>query len=154
MVYFIPGIDKGFVSDRNIESEFENMPKITKRIVSTFNEFREKIIIFEAELDDMAVELTKSAVAGAIHEKRNINLDGGYFSVYNKEQNIIGFTFFPKNSKEPFTQTTKLDVYKKSWNIVSRLGKKERSMKGFVKIDRAWADNILFRYQRYGFDTM
>ena len=154
MVYFIPGIDKGLVSDRNIESEFENMPKITKRIVSTFNEFREKIIIFEAELDDMAVELTKSAVAGAIHEKRNINLDGGYFSVYDKEQNIIGFTFFPEHSKEPFTQTTKLDVYKKSWNIVSRLGKKERSMKGFVKIDRAWADNILFRYQRYGFDTM
>ena len=154
MVYFIPGIEKGQITDRAVEIEFENMPKITKRIVPTFNEFREKIIIFEAELDDMAVELTKSAVAGAVHKKKNMDASEGYFSVYNKESNIIGFTFFLGVNKEPFTQTTKLDVYKKSWNIVSRLGKRERSMKGFIKIDRAWADNILFRYQRYGFDTM
>jgi hypothetical protein len=66
----------------------------------------------------------------------------------------MGFTFFLGNGEEVFTQTTKLDVYKKSWSIVSRLGKKERQMKGFIKIDRAWADNILFRYQRFGFDTM
>ena len=65
----------------------------------------------------------------------------------------MGFTFFLDNN-QVYTQTTKLDVYRKSWSIVSRLGKKERSMKGFIKIDKAWADNILFRYQRFGFDTM
>lgn len=154
MVYFIPGIEKGQMIDRAVDMEFEDMPKITKRIVPTFNEFREKIIIFEAELDDMAVELTKVAVAGAIQKKKNVEAKEGYFSVYNKEENIMGFTFFLEPEKEVFTQTTKLDVYKKSWSIVSRLGKKERSMKGFIKIDKAWADNILFRYQRFGFDTM
>ena len=154
MVYFIPGIEKGQMIDRSVEMEFEDMPKITKRIVPTFNEFREKIIIFEAELDDMAVELTKSAVAGDVQNKKNVDASEGYFSVYNKEDNIMGFTFFLEDGQEVFTQTTKLDVYKKSWSIVSRLGKKERQMKGFIKIDRAWADNILFRYQRFGFDTM
>ena len=154
MVYFIPKVEKGQMFERMVEREFENMPKITKRVVSTFNEFREKIIIFEAELDDMAVELTKSAVAGAVHKKFNVDTKEGYLSVYNKENNIIGFTFFLGKNQEVYTQTTKLDAYKKSWNIVSRLGKKERSMRGFIKIDRAWADNILFTYQRYGFDKM
>ena len=139
--------------DRAVEMEFEDMPKITKRIVPTFNEFREKIIIFESELDDMAVELTKAAVAGAVQKKTKMIANSGYFSVYNKEDNIMGFTFFLDNN-QVYTQTTKLDVYRKSWSIVSRLGKKERSMKGFIKIDKAWADNILFRYQRFGFDTM
>lgn len=35
----------------------------------------------------------------------------------------MGFTFFLEDN-EVFTQTTKLDVYRKSWSIVSRLGKK------------------------------
>lgn len=152
MVYFIPGTEKAHILDRAVEYEFENMPKITKRVVPTFNEFREKIIIFEAELDDMAVEITKSAVAGAVQKKFNVEANEGYFSVYNKSENLMGFTFFIGDNHEVYTQTTKMDVYKKSWNIVSRLAKTERTMKGFVKIDRAWADNILFRYQRYGFD--
>lgn len=153
MVYFIPDIEKGQMIDRAAEMEFENLPKITKRIVPTFNEFKEKILIFEAGLDDMAMELTKAAVAEAVQRKKEMEATEGYFSVYDKENNTLGFTFFLGEEHTLYTQKTKLDVYRKSWSIVSRLGKKERSMKGFIKIDRAWAENILFRYQRFGFDT-
>ncbi|HHZ06783.1 MAG TPA: hypothetical protein GX401_08390 [Clostridiales bacterium] len=153
MVYFIPDIEKGQMIDRTVEMEYPDLPKITKRIVPTFNEFKEKILIFEAGLDDMAIELTKAAVAEAVARKKEQDVNEGYFSLYDKENNTLGFTFFLGIEHTMFTQTTKLDVYRKSWSIVSRLGKKERSMKGFIKIDKAWADNILFRYQRFGFDS-
>ena len=104
-------------------------------------------------LDDMAIELTKAAVVEAVARKKEQDVNEGYFSLYDKENNTLGFTFFLGIEHTMFTQTTKLDVYRKSWSIVSRLGKKERSMKGFIKIDKAWADNILFRYQRFGFDS-
>lgn len=153
MVYFIPDIEKGQMIDRAVEMEFPNMPRVTKRIVPTFNEFKEKILIFEAGLDDMAMELTKAAVAEAVQRKKEAETAECYFSRYDKENNVLGFTFFLGEDHVPFNQNTKIDVYKKSWNIVSRLGKKERTMKGFIKIDRAWAENILFRYQRFGFDS-
>lgn len=152
MIYFIPDIEKGQMVDRTVEMDFPDLPRITKRIVPTFNEFKEKILIFEAGLDDMAMELTKAAVTEAVHRKKDEDMSECYFSQYDKENNILGFTFFLGTDHIPFNQTTKLDVYKKSWSIVSRLGKKERTMKGFIKIDRAWAENILFRYQRFGFD--
>src|SRR5574344_1138062 len=72
MVYFIPDIEKGQMADRAVEMEYPDLPKITKRIVPTFNEFKEKILIFEAGLDDMAIELTKAAVTEAVQRKKDM----------------------------------------------------------------------------------
>lgn len=57
MVYFIPKIDHFQLCDNELEEKYSNLRNISKRIVPTFNSFKEKIFIFESGLDDMSVSL-------------------------------------------------------------------------------------------------
>ncbi|MGN0551141.1 MAG: CpXC domain-containing protein [Acutalibacteraceae bacterium] len=150
MIYYIPNSDRQHLTDRVLERDNINIAPIKKRLVSGNNSFKEKIILFEAGLDDMAAELTKLALRAAIKRQDHMDVRDGYFSVYGAGK--IGFTFFTTELNKPLVKSTRMQVYHKSASIVNRLAKKEKTARGFVKIDRAWAEEILYRYRKYGFE--
>ena len=149
MVYLIPKIDRFRLCDSELEEKYANLRNITKRVAPDFNSFKEKIFILESGLDDMAVELTKVAISQTVSKK----LDGervyeGYLSMYDRESNTMGFTYFTGEDRRPYVQTARLEIYGKSKDIVEQFAVKDRKLKGFIKIDGEWAENILYRYKR------
>ena len=148
MIYLIPRIEHFQIADKQLEDEFNTLKHIDKRIVPDFNTFKEKIFIFESGLDDMAVELTKLAISQAVSKKLDCEVREGYLSMYNTENNTMGFTFFIGEEKEPYVQSARLEIYGKSVSVVNELAVKDKKLKGFIRIDREWAENILFRYKR------
>ena len=150
MVYFIPNSEKQHLTERILEKENISTPYITKRLVTTFNDFKEKIIILETGLDDMAIELTKLALRVDINRNKNVDAREGYFCSY--EDTNLGFTFFTREDRVPFIANTQMQVYLKSKNIVKTLARKEKLEKGFIRIDRMWAQEKLYQYRKYGFE--
>lgn len=150
MIYYIPDCEKKVITDRVIEHDKTRIAPIKKRIVSDYNSFKEKIIIFESGLDDMALELTKLALKIKTEKKYGIKTDCGYFSFYDRRK--IGFTFFDEETKEKHLETAGIQVYQKSLGIAARLGRKQRISRAFISVDENWAQEILYRYHRYGFE--
>lgn len=149
MVYLIPKVEHFQLADKNLEEKYKTLKHIDKRIVPDFNTFKEKIFIFESGLNDMAVELTKLAISEAVAKKLNIDkVDEGYLSMYNSENNTMGFTFYIGKDKHPYVQNARLEIYGKSLSVVNEIAVKDKKLKGFIKIDREWAENILYRYRR------
>ncbi len=149
MVYMIPKIDRFQLCDKELEEKYSNVRNITKRLVPDFNSFKEKIFILESGLDDMAVELTKVAIGQTVSKKLGgAEVVDGHLSMYDRESNTMGFTYFTGEERKPYVQTARLEIYGKSKDIVDRIAIKDRKLKGFIKIDREWAENVLYRYKR------
>ncbi len=149
MVYLIPKIDRFQLCDKELEDKYSNLRNISKRVVSDFNSFKEKIFIFESRLDDMAVELTKVAISQTVSKKLGgVTVKEGYLSMYDRESNTMGFTYFTGKKRTPYVQTARLEIYGKSKDIIENFAIKDKKLKGFIKIDREWAENILYRYKR------
>ena len=140
MIYLIPNIDHFQLADKGLEEQFKTLKKINKRIVPDFNTLKEKIFIFESGLDDMAVELTKLAIGEAVMRKLNRrDINEAYLSMYNSENNTMGFTYFLGEEREPYVQSARLEIYGKSVSVVNQLAVKDKKLKGFIRIDREWA---------------
>lgn len=149
MVYLIPKIDRFQLCDKELEEKYSNIRHLNKRVVSDFNSFKEKIFIFESRLDDMAVELTKVAISQTVSKKLGgVEIAEGYLSMYDRESNTMGFTYFTGEERTPYVQTARLEIYGKSKDIIENFAVKDKKLKGFIKIDREWAENILYRYKR------
>ena len=149
MVYLIPKIERFQLCDKELEEKYSNLRNISKRVVSDFNSFKEKIFIFESRLDDMAVELTKVAISQTVSKKLGgVEVSEGYLSMYDRESNTMGFTYFTGDDRTPYVQTARLEISGKSQDIIERFAIKDKKLKGFIKIDREWAENILYRYKR------
>lgn len=148
MVYLIPKIDRFQLCDKALEEKYNHLRSISKRVTPDFNAFKEKIFIFESRLDDMAVELTKVAISQTVAKKLGVEVHGGYLSMYDSENNTMGFTYFTGEERTPYVQTARLEIYGKSREIVEKFAAKDKRLKGFVKIDKEWAENILYRYKR------
>ena len=117
MIYLIPKIDRFQLCDKELEEKYSNLRNINKRVVADFNSFKEKIFIFESGLDDMAVELTKAVIGQTVSKK----LDGtevkeGYLSMYDRESNTMGFTYFTGEEMTPYVQTARLEISKSTRN--------------------------------------
>lgn len=149
MVYLIPKIDRFQLWDKELEDKYSNLRNISKRVVADFNAFKEKIFIFESGLDDMAIELTKAVISQTVSKKLGgVEVKEGYLSMYDRESNTMGFTYFTGEEMTPFVQTARLEIYGKSKEIVEQFAVKDKKLKGFIKVDGEWADNILYRYKR------
>lgn len=149
MVYLIPKVEHFQLADKELEEQFKSLKHIDKRIVPDFNTFKEKIFIFESGLDDMAVELTKLAISEAVAKKHGLkSIAQGYLSMYNSENNTMGFTFYIGEEKQPYVQSARLEIYGKSVSVVNQMAVKDKKLKGFIRIDREWAENVLYRYRR------
>lgn len=149
MVYLIPDVDRFQIADKDIEKDFDGgVDSVRKRIVPDFNSFLEKIYIFENGLDDMSVEITKLAISNMVAKKLDLEkVEEGYLSMYSRDSNTMGFTFFIGEGKAPYVQSVRLEIYGKSIKITDEFAAKDKKLKGFVKIDREWAENILYRYK-------
>ena len=91
---------------------------LKKRSVKNPQELKEKILIFEAGLDDAAVELVKNAIVTVVRK----NLDGNvhaYFCAATEEE--LRFALFVKGRQEPVYQTTKMAVYRQSQEVLRTL---------------------------------
>ena len=98
----------------------------------------------------MAVELTKLAISQTVSKKLgNIEVNEGYLSMYDRETNTMGFTYFTGKNKEPYVQTARLEICGKSKGIIDKFAYKDKKLKGFIKIDREWAENVLYRYKHF-----
>lgn len=153
MVYYYPETTKNQIGERffDIEAQDKYAP-IRKRLTSTYNEFREKIVVMESGLNDMAVEVTKAVLAEAAAKNTDSEVNEGYFSLYDKEQKIIGYTFFVGEENKKIVRSVDMEIYRRSQLLVKRLAKKERNTKSFIRIDHDWAEKIMERYEKYGSD--
>lgn len=143
MVYLIP--NGGEVLDQlDVDSAFPQIGCVQKRVVDSLAALKEKVLLFEAGLDDRAAELVKLALASVVGEKSGKAPRQGYFSFADEEKDRIGFLFFFPGNPEPVLKTTRLDAYRRSQEIVRELGPQQ---KGFAAVDAGLAQKLLDAYQ-------
>lgn len=147
MVYYIPEIDVEKVSDDALESEYSELGDVTRRIVGSFNDLKEKIHIFESGLDDRAIEIAKIALKDVVAKRTGQEVTGGYFSKYSAEEGSIGFTFFVGDDSEHLVQTTRIEIYNKSVEIAN-VYDSSKSSRSFLLINENWARNALYKYKK------
>lgn len=147
MVYYIPDIDRERLTDEMLEKEYGEMDALTRRIVGSYNELKEKIHIFEAGLDDRVIEVVKAALKDVVEKRTGETVTGGYFSKYSVDEDRIGFTFFVGDDGEQFVQTTRLEIYEKS-KMVAMANNEEQNDRSFLNIDNNWARNALYKYKK------
>ena len=120
----------------------QEIQSYTKRVVKNLAELKEKILIFEAGLDDAAVELVKNAIVTVVRK----NLDGNvhaYFCAATEEE--LRFALFVKGRQEPVYQTTKMAVYRQSQEVLRTLDYK--SPDDFAVVNSKLAQSLLDEYK-------
>jgi len=148
MIYYIPKVERQKVSDAKLEAEFSDMSELKKRIVPDINAMKEKIVLLENGINDMAVELTKLAVSEIVAKETGHNVYAGYFTDMNVEKNSISFQFFVGGEKRSYIQSTRLEVYRRSLDLVRRNFAREEKQPGFLNIGREWAKASLDKYKK------
>lgn len=147
MIYLIPNVERSRIVDENLEKEFGELTDIRKRLAPDVNTLKEKITIFEGGYDDLAVELSKHAVAEVVGKSTGQTVYEGFCMEINKSENSITFQFFLGGDRRPYIQTTRYDVYQRSFAIVKEFFWDIDTKKGFLNINRAWAKEALKRYK-------
>lgn len=148
MIYYIPQVEREKVLDPKLEEEFRDLKAFRKRIVPDLNALKEKIIIFESNLDDLALELTKLAVSEVVAKETGHNVYYGYYTHMDEEKNTISFQFFVGGNRRSYIQSTRLEVYKRSLDIVKQHFPNENQKPGFLNIGREWAKKALETYKK------
>lgn len=150
MVYYIPKVERSQIADEKLEKEFSELKDIKKRVVPELNAMKEKIVLFEGKYNDMAIELSKLAVAEVVGKSTGQNVYEGYCTDIDKSGNSICFQFFIGGEHRTYIQTTRFDVYNRSLSIVKESFSDIEKKKGFLNIDRSWAKEALRRYKNSG----
>ncbi len=146
MVYLIPKVDRQQLIDQNLEEEFAELSHIQKRIVPDVNTMKEKIVLFEQGIDDMAIELTKLASADVVAKATSKSVYSGYFMSMDEDDNTVTFQHFVGIDRRPYIQTVRLEVYQRSLSILKTIFDNERLPKGFLNINSSWAKAVKKRY--------
>ncbi len=146
MIYVVPNGCNCALQSVDVSEAFPQLDGVTKRVVSTLTGLKEKILIFEAGLNDYAVELVKLALAGVASKKHGANVAEGYFCFVDEPGGRIVFSFFLQNEKEPVQQSTRMDVYHKSLEIVESAGACAAG-DDFIAVDSTAAERVLREYR-------
>ncbi len=147
MVYYIPQVERLRVVDAKLENEFPELSDIKRRVVPDINAMKEKITVLESGINDMALELTKLAVSEIVSKETNHTVYSGYFTDMNEEENTISFQFFVGGDKRSYIQSTRLEVYRHSLEMVRKKFAREERQQGFLNIGKQWAKNALDTYR-------
>lgn len=129
-------------SVNNIEP-IEEVENYTKRTVKNLSELKEKILIFDASYNDVAMELVKNALCEIIKGTYKVPRVHAYFSRENEGE--LEFAIFLPGKNDPVYHSTKKDVYTQSEEVLRTLDYKDSD--GFIKIDAKTARKILADYQ-------
>ena len=146
MIYVVPNGNDCTLQSVDVSEEFPQFHEITKRVVTSLTGLKEKILIFEAGLDDLAVELVKLALTDVACKKHNRSVTSGYFCFADEQAGRIGFSFFLEGEKEPVHQDTRMDVYHKSLEIVESVGALAADGE-FKAVDSEVAQKVLREYR-------
>ena len=114
-----------------------------KRRVKNLAELKEKILIFDSGLDDVAVELVKNALCTIIKKKYQAKRVHAYFS--RIRDNDMDFAIFVPGQPDPVYHSTRLEVYRQSQEVLRALDFIDPP--GFATIDARLARLILEQYQ-------
>ena len=126
-------------------SKAEPIPAVKsliKRSVKNPQELKEKILIFEAGLDDVAVELVKNAIVTVIRKTFEGNIHAYFCAATEKE---MRFAIFVKGRQEPVYQTTQMAVYRQSQEVLRALDYKVPE--DFAVINSKLAQRLLDEYK-------
>ena len=145
MVYLIPDLNDARLEDPGVNVQFPELAPQRRRVVATLNELKEKVLVFEARLDDMATELTKLAMVNVVERKYNRPVELGYFCSLNKETRAIGYSFLLKGKKVPIYYETRIQVYEKSREVVRDVLRHFPQGPGFSRIDAKWAEKTMHK---------
>lgn len=121
----------------------EQVKDFVKRRVKNLAELKEKILIFDTGLDDVAVEVVKNALCTIIKNKYNANRVHAYFS--RATGNDLEFAIFVPGQPDPVYHSTRMEVYLQSQEVLRTLDFVDPP--GFAVIDARLARRILEQYQ-------
>lgn len=145
MVYFVP---EGAGENPNPDGICEKFPQLSgikKRLVNSPESLKEKVLIFEAGLDDLAVELLKLAMADVLKNKYGKKAEESYFCYADSQENKIGFSFFLEGVAEPIRRRTKMDAYEKTLEIAEQAGFSDGG--DFLTVDADFAKKVFSEYK-------
>ena len=126
-------------------SKAEPIPAVRgliKRSVKNPQELKEKILIFEAGLDDAAVELVKNAIVTVLKRSIKGNVHA-YFCA--ADENEMRFAIFVRGRQDPVYQTTQMAVYRQSQEVLRTLDYKEPD--DFAVVNSKLAQRLLDQYK-------
>lgn len=92
MIYYIPNVDRRQLVDDRLEAEFPELTDVKKRVVPTINALKEKLYIFDLGLNDMAVELTKLAVAELVTKVKSLMYLRAIFLLMMRRQTLLALS--------------------------------------------------------------
>lgn len=145
MVYLVPEKEEKSLKDVKVASEFPQLSELSKRTVTTLQQMKEKILIFESGLDDVAIEVVKAGMKAAAEKKYQKPVEKGLFCFSDPKDQRIGFQFFLKGQEEPLKRAVSMNTYKTALHIVSSCY--ESTKDDFIQVDNHLAEKILERYQ-------
>ena len=108
----------------------------TTRQVTSVGELIEKIKIFEAGLDDVAIEMCKYVTLQELGKE----VDLKFFKMDGADQEII--LTYPGNGQMEMLQIG-FNVYQDCCGILSRNPAIAEKAKGLVRVDQAWLSNFI-----------
>ena len=138
MICLAPNGEAGGLNAR--AQEFPGLESVKMREVATPEELKEKILIFEAGLDDLAVEAVKLALLDLVEKKKGCRADRAFFLVKSEELDYIGFSVFLRGAVEPIYQGTRLTVYERSLEALEGAAPEDGA---FLRVDAPLAETLL-----------
>ncbi len=121
-----------------------SLRNVVKRKVDSLAKLKEKILIFDAGFNDVALELVKNALWGIITKTyQNTDVDC-YFS--KKEvDGSLEFAIFLAGNDKPVYHTIKGEVYEQSAEVLRSLNFTEGN--NFLTVNRQLAETLLAEYK-------
>ena len=116
---------------------------LTKRVVRLPAELKEKVLIFEAGLDDMAIELTKLLIMGPLRKKYNGDKLRLYFCDMLDDR--LTFAVFSPGRQEPVYESASRKIYDQCLGLTREF---EFDTSGFITVDLAFAARLFDEYQK------
>ena len=114
-----------------------------KRRVKNLAELKEKLLIFDNKLDDVAVELVKNALCTIIRRNYDNARLHAYFSKLKGEK--LEFAIFLPRQPEPVYHSTRIEVYGQSQEVLRTLDYVDPD--DFSTVDARLAKRIIEEYQ-------
>ncbi len=114
-----------------------------KRRVKNLAELKEKLLIFDSKLDDVAVELVKNALCTIIRRSYNNVRLHAYFSRMEEEK--LEFAIYLPRKPEPVYHSTRIEVYAQSQEVLRTLNYSDPE--DFSIVDARLAKRIIEEYQ-------
>lgn len=143
MIYYSPNSQYNNISDNKMAKEHEILKNSTKRVVSSLNDLKEKLLIFNKGLNDMYIEVAKLTISEVLEKQNYIKIVDSKFCIFDEENSSLGFAFFAKNKEEPYLKNIKISAYEKAADIVDEYISRVNIADGFIRVDKNWAEEVM-----------